>query len=162
MDIYHFLETHKIQFERCDHPPVFTCEDVDRLVPVLAGRKTKNLFICDDKGKNHFLVTVPAEKSVDLKALGEALQIKKPRFASAKRLAKHLKLEPGAVTILGVMNDLDHQVQVIVDKAIWEADSIQVHPLVNTATLVIALDALRRFLEATDHPVTVLDIPDRV
>ncbi len=161
MEIYDYLDAHAISYERHDHPPVFTCEDVDRLVPELPGLKTKNLFICDNKGKQHFLVTLPDEKSVDLKSLGEALGVKKLRFASAKRLQTHLKLDPGAVTILGVMNDHNHQVQVVVDQAIWEAQALQCHPLVNTATLVISLDNVRRFLEVSDHPATVMDVPAR-
>ncbi len=161
MQIYDYLETHGIPYERHDHPPVYTCEDVNRLVPTLPGRKTKNLFICDNKGKHHFLVTVPDEKSVDLKSFGEALAVKKLRFASADRLQQLLKIEPGAVTILGVMNDETRQVSVIVDQAIWEADALQCHPLVNTATLVISLDNLRKFLDATGHPARVMDIPAR-
>lgn len=161
MDIYQFLEKNGIQYERHDHPPVFTCEDVNRLVPDLPGQKTKNLFICDNKGKKHYLVTVPDEKSVDLKSLGEALAVKRLRFASADRLAKHLNLEPGAVTILGMMNDTAGQVSVVVDQALWEADALQCHPLVNTATLVISLDNVRRFLDATGHAPTVLDVPAR-
>ena len=161
MDIYNFLDSHGIAYERHDHPPVFTCEDVNRLVPSLPGCKTKNLFICDNKGKQHFLITVPDEKSVDLKSLGEALAVKKLRFASADRLQKHLKLEPGAVTILGVMNDHPGNVNVVVDQAIWDADALQCHPLVNTATLVIPMDHLRRFLDATGHAATVMDVPAR-
>jgi Ala-tRNA(Pro) deacylase len=161
MEIYDFLDSHGIDYERHDHPPVFTCEDVNRLVPPLPGIKTKNLFICDNKGKQHFLVTVPDEKSVDLKSFGESLAVKKLRFASAARLQTHLALEPGAVTILGVMNDADRQVGVIVDKAVWEADALQCHPLVNTATLVISLDNVRKFLDATGHEATVMDVPAR-
>jgi Ala-tRNA(Pro) deacylase len=161
MEIYDYLDTNGIEYERHDHPPVFTCEDVNRLVPALDGQKTKNLFICDNKGKQHFLVTIPDEKSVDLKSFGEALAVKKLRFASADRLQTHLKLEPGAVTILGVMNDDARQVQVIVDKAIWEADALQCHPLVNTATLVISLDNVRKFLDTTGHPARVMDVPAR-
>lgn len=159
--LYAFLEQHNIPYQRCDHPAVFTCEDVDCLVPPLAGRKTKNLFICDHKGKEFFLVTVPAEKSVDLKSLGELLAIKKPRFASAKRLAEYLQLEPGAVTLLGVMNDMGQQVRVVVDQELWEAGALQCHPLVNTATLVIGLADIQKFLEATGHTATVVDIPAR-
>jgi Ala-tRNA(Pro) deacylase len=161
MEIYDYLATHGIAYERHDHPPVFTCDDVNRLIPDLPGRKTKNLFICDNKGKRHFLVTVPDEKSVDLKSLGEALGVKRLRFASANRLKKHLNLEPGAVTILGAMNDSAGQVQVVVDQAIWQADALQCHPLVNTATLVMALENIRKFLDATGHQATVMDVPAR-
>jgi len=161
MAIYEFLESNDIAYERHDHPPVFTCEDVNRLVPDLPGCKTKNLFICDNKGKQHFLVSVPDEKSVDLKSLGEALGVKRLRFASANRLEKHLKLEPGAVTILGVMNDTAGNVSVVVDQALWDAEALQCHPLVNTATLVITLENLRNFLACTGHPPTVMDVPAR-
>lgn len=161
MEIYQYLDTHDIQYERHDHPPVFTCDDVNRLIPDLPGSKTKNLFICDGKGKRHFLVTVPDERSVDLKSLAAALNVKKLRFASADRLSRHLKLEPGSVTLLGVMNDTVGAVTVVVDQAIWEADALQCHPLINTATLVIPLDHIRRFLDATEHPPTVMDVPSR-
>ena len=161
MTIYEFLESNGIAYERHDHPPVFTCDDVNRLIPDLPGAKTKNLFICDGKGKQHFLVSVPDEKSVDLTSLGEALGVKRLRFASANRLATHLKLEPGAVTILGVMNDTAGTVQVVVDQSLWEADALQCHPLVNTATLVVSQDNLRRFLARTGHQATVLDVPAR-
>ena len=161
MQIYQFLKTHGIDYERHDHPPVFTCEDVNRLIPDLPGQKTKNLFICDGKGRQHFLVTVPDEKSVDLKSLAEALEVKKLRFASADRLSRHLDLEPGSVTLLGVMNDTVKAVQVVVDKALWDATALQCHPLVNTATLVISLNDIRKFLAATGHSPTVMDVPAR-
>ena len=161
MKIYQFLDANGIAYDKHEHPPVFTCEDVNRLVPDLPGEKTKNLFICDNKGKQHFLVTVPDEKSVDLKSLGEALGVKKLRFGSADRLARHLKLEPGAVTILGVMNDDAGAVKVVIDTSIWDAAALQCHPLVNTATLVISLDNIRQFLAATGHEPVILDVPSR-
>ena len=161
MDIYHYLDSHDIAYERHDHPPVFTCEDVKRLIPDLPGCKTKNLFVCDDKGRRHFLVTVPDEQSVDLKSLAAALGVKKLRFASADRLATHLKLEPGAVTLLGVVNDDAGTVSVVVDEAIWNADALQCHPLVNTATLVISLENMRKFLAATGHAPQVMAVPSR-
>jgi Ala-tRNA(Pro) deacylase len=161
MQIYDYLDTHGIQYERYDHPPVFTCDDVNRLIPNLPGNKTKNLFICDGKGKQHFLVTVPDEKSVDLKSLAQALGVKKLRFASADRLKKHLNLEPGSVTLLGAANDEAGTVKVVIDRAIWDAEALQCHPLVNTATLVISLENIRSFLDATGHEATVMDIPAR-
>jgi Ala-tRNA(Pro) deacylase len=72
-----------------------------------------------------------------------------------------LDLEPGAVTILGAMNDSEAKVAVVVDQAIWRADALQCHPLVNTATLVISLDHVRKFLDATGHRATVMDVPTR-
>jgi Ala-tRNA(Pro) deacylase len=159
--LYRFLKRSRIQFSRHDHPMVHTVAEVHRLTPNLPGAKTKNLFLCDDRGKTHFLVTVPDVKCVDLKALAEALGVKKLRFASARRLARHLGLEPGAVTLLGVVNDDAHLVRVVIDETLWQAEAVQCHPLVNTSTLVLPLADLRRFFEATGHSPTVMPVPQR-
>jgi Ala-tRNA(Pro) deacylase len=84
MDIYQFLADHDIEYERHDHPPVFTCEEAIRLVPPLPAAKTKNLFLRDRKGGRHFLVAVGYEKAVDLKALASLLGVSKLGFASAE------------------------------------------------------------------------------
>mgnify|MGYP001070242727 CR=1 FL=1 len=71
MDIYAFLSEHEIEYERHDHPPVFTVEEALRLVPRLPAAKTKNLFVRDKKGRRHVLVVVGYDKTVDLKALAK-------------------------------------------------------------------------------------------
>jgi Ala-tRNA(Pro) deacylase len=160
-DLCHFLSQNQITFQRCDHPAVYTCAEAEALVPQMPGAKSKNLFLCDDKGRQHFLVVVPAEKQVDLKALSQALEIKKLRFASPKRLERHLGLTPGAVTLLAVVNDPVHAVTVVVDAAIWAADALLCHPLVNTSTLCLALGEIKRLLEVTGHRPQVVDVPAR-
>ena len=160
-DIYQFLAAHQIAYEQCDHPPVFTVEEASKFVPPLPGKKIKNLFLCDGKGRKHFLVVVGFEKMVDLKALGILLDVKNIRFGSSNRLKKYLDLTPGAVTILSVMNDPNHEVQVIVDKNIWEADALQCHPLVNTSTLVISLEGIKGFLNATGHKPHIIEVPGK-
>jgi Ala-tRNA(Pro) deacylase len=160
-DIYRFLDDHEIAYQRTDHPAVYTVEEADRLVPPLPGRKTKNLFIRDAKGRRHFLVVVPAETQVDLKGLKAVLGTTKLGFASADRLMRYLGVEPGAVTLLGLVNDADRAVEVVVDRRLWEAGAIQSHPLVNTATLVLPGESVRRFLNATGHDVRVERVPER-
>ena len=160
-DLCQFLNLNQIAFQRCDHPAVFTCAEAEALVPPLPGAKSKNLFLCDDKGKRHFLVVVPAEKQVNLKALSHALEIKKLRFASPKRLDRHLGLTPGAVTLLAVVNDPEHVVTVVVDAAIWAADALLCHPLVNTSTLSLTLGGIEQLLAVTGHTPTVIDVPAR-
>lgn len=162
MDIYQFLEAHEITYERYDHPPVFTCEESNRLCPPMPkyAAKTKNLFLRDKKGKRHFLVTVGEEKQVDVKGLQEQLGVQKLSFASPRRLQAHLGLTPGAVTMLGVVNDMDaQQVEVVVDEAVWNAQAVRCHPLVNTSTLIISHRGIERFFQETGHPVQVLDVP---
>lgn len=161
IDICQFLSDHDIPYERHDHPPVFTCEEAERLVPDMPATRTKNLFLRDRSGQRHFLVVVGYEKAVDLKALCPLLGVSKLGFASPARLKRYLGVDPGAVSILGLVNDLDKAVEVIVDESLWGANALRCHPLVNTSTLVISRDGIRRFLELTGHPARVLDVPDR-
>lgn len=161
VDIYRYLSEHGIDYERHDHPPVFTCEEADRLVPELPAEKTKNLFLRDKKGLQHFLVMVGYEKAVDLKAFSSILGIGGLGFASPERLKKYLGVDPGAVTILGLVHDLGKEVGVIVDEGLWQASAFRCHPLVNTSTLVISKENLERFLDLTGHTAQILDVPGR-
>lgn len=158
-DIYEFLASRDIEFERHDHPPVFTVKDVKRLVPPLSGAKTKNLFFRDKKGNRHFLVVVPDVKRVDLKALPQAIGSSRLSFASPDRLKKYLGVEPGSVSLLAVVNDLNIEIEVIIDENLWASDAFQFHPLVNTSTLVISRDGVKRVLAATGHQAQVIDVP---
>ena len=158
-DFYKFLDSHNIAYVRHDHPAVYTVEEADRLAPELPGAKTKNLFLRDDKGKRHFLVLVPSEKRVNLKALKEVLGVKRISFGSPGRLKKHLGIEPGAVSLLAVYNDGGHKVEVFMDRDLWAADTFLFHPLVNTSTLVIKKADIERFLQVTQHELNVVDIP---
>jgi Ala-tRNA(Pro) deacylase len=131
-DVYQFLADNQIEYERHDHPPVFTVADVERLVPTLPAVKTKNLFLRDKKGRRHFLVAVPAQKRVNIKA-----------------------------TVLATINDPGHAVELIFDTVLWEEETFQFHPLVNTSTLVISRENLKRFFELTGHEVRLLDVPSQ-
>jgi Ala-tRNA(Pro) deacylase len=158
-DIYQFLDGHNIDYQRFDHPPVFTVADVHRLTPDLPGAKTKNLFLCDQKKRYHFLVMVSHDKRVDLKALSGLLEVGKLRFGSAKRLKQCLGIAPGAVSLLAILNDTDHLVSVVMDQALWTSKSFQFHPLVNTATLTISRENIERFTEKTGHTIKRVDVP---
>ena len=161
MDIYSFLDSHGIAYQRFDHPAVFTCEQANELRMPMPGKDTKNLFLRDKKGKRHFLVTVGHEKQADLKALTEVLQVQQGlSFASPERLKDHLGVEPGSVTILGLLNDKDHRVELVIDTAVWNAEAVCAHPLVNTATLVLSHAGLEKFLQMTGHSPKVLDVPE--
>ncbi len=159
-DIYRFLSEHHVAYERHDHPPVFTVADVHRLVPDLPAAKTKNLFLRDGPGKRHFLVVVPGDKRVNIKALAAGLGIKRLSFGSPERLKKYLGVDPGSVSLLALVNDADHGVEVAVDAAIWTADAFQFHPLVNTSTLVVSREDIVLFLNETGHKPTIIDIPE--
>lgn len=159
MDLTAFLAAHRIDATRHAHPPVMTVAESERLVPPLPGAKTKNLFLRDRKGARHFLVTVPHSLAVDLAALGEILGAGRLGFGSPERLQRHLGITPGSVSLLALVNDDAHAVEIVIDGALWAASAIQAHPLTNAATMVIPHADLERFLAATGHAPRVIDVP---
>jgi Ala-tRNA(Pro) deacylase len=161
MDIYRFLAQHAIDYERVDHPPVFTCEQAEALVPPLPGAHTKNLFVRDKKGRRHFLVVVRHDKAVDLKALSSTLGVSNLSFASPQRLHQHLGIEPGAVSLLAVVQDGAGAVEVVLDADLSNEPVLQCHPLVNTSTLAIHRSDIERILKITDHRFVVVPVPVR-
>jgi len=159
MDLPRFLEQHGITSARHEHAAVMTVEESLRLVPKLPGAKTKNLFLRDKKGRRHFLVTVPHDKAVDLNALASAIGVNGVGFASAERMQKYLGITPGSVSFLALVNDRELAVEFVIDRALWDADAVHAHPLVNTATMIVVHADLERFLGATGHVPRVIDVP---
>ncbi|MBS4724190.1 prolyl-tRNA synthetase associated domain-containing protein [Aeromonas veronii] len=159
MAIYSLLDQLAIPYQRFDHPPVFTCEEASRLLPDLPAAKTKNLFLRDPKSERLFLVVTQEERRVDLKALATALGVKRLSFGSPERLDAVLGLTPGSVTLLAMVRDRENAVELVVDEAIWQAEQVQCHPLVNTATLIIRLDDVRRLLTHLDREAIVMRLP---
>ena len=159
MDIFEYLRSRGIAFERCDHIAVFTAAEAEQHVPPLPGAKAKNLFVHDRKSGRCFLVVVPYAKRVDLRSLAQALGTGKLAFASAELLLERLGITPGAVSVLALVHDRANAVTLVIDSVTWEAAALQCHPLVNTSTVVIARADLERFLDATGHPPRVIDVP---
>lgn len=160
-DLYQFLADHHIEYERYDHPAVYTIEEAARLVPPLPAARTKNLFLRDQKGRRHFLVIVAADKRVAIKVLHEAIGSGRLSFGSADRLKKYLGIEPGAVSLFALINDGSNQVELIIDAPLWKHGAFQFHPLVNTSTLVVSRENLKRFLDLTGHEAKMLDVPEQ-
>jgi Ala-tRNA(Pro) deacylase len=144
-----------------EHPAVFTVEDSDAVHAAMPGVHTKNLFLKDAAGR-HWLVTVPAEARVDLKALAAALGAKKFSFGKPEALEALLGLTPGSVTPLGALNDADGAVTVVLDAEVAAAALANVHPLRNTATIGLSGVDLLRALTAWNHAPTVMAVPRRM
>ncbi|WP_197077948.1 prolyl-tRNA synthetase associated domain-containing protein [Aeromonas sp. L_1B5_3] len=157
--LYSLLDQLAIPYQRIDHAPVFTCEEASRLLPDLPAAKSKNLFLRDPKSERLFLVVTQEESRVDLKALAAAFGVKRLSFGSPERLEAVLGLTPGSVTLLAMVRDRENAVELVVDEAIWQAEQVQCHPLVNTATLIIRLDDVRRLLSHLGREANVMRLP---
>src|SRR5918911_2998666 len=157
-DLVAFLETHGISYVRHEPPPVYTCEEERRYVPESGAARTKNLFMRDKRGRRHLLLVTLCSKSVRIADFAETAGADRLSFASPERLMKYLGVEPGAVTLLGLVNDAEHAVEVYVDAEVWSASSIHAHPLRNDATLVMSHDDVVRFLAATGHRPKIVTV----
>lgn len=158
MDVCAFLDRQGVAYQRFDHLPVYTCEEARAVLPSdMPGAETKNLFLRDKKGKRHFLVVAGYDTTVDLKKFADTVGVQGVSFASPERLMSHLGVEPGSVTLLALVNDAAHAVELYVDALVWEAPSVRAHPLVNTATLVIAHDGVETFLATTGHAAHLVE-----
>ncbi len=160
-DLPSFLDTHGITFVRHDHPPVFTCEEELQHVPESGAARTKNLFMRDRRGRRHLLLVTLCSKSVSIADFAETADADRLSFASPERLMKHLGVEPGSVTLLGLVNDAAHAVELYVDADVWSAPSIHAHPLRNDATLVLSHADVVRFLAATGHQPRIVTVRSR-
>ena len=151
------LRSLNIKFTYKEHPAVHTIAEMAALGLEGEEQVAKNLFLKDGK-KNYFLVTLDQRKTADLKALSAALGVKGLSFASEDDLMKYLRLERGAVTPLGVLNDQNRAVTVVMDTAVLAFDVIGVHPNVNTASVWLSPDELVRVVREHGSSLIIMDI----
>jgi Ala-tRNA(Pro) deacylase len=155
-DLYAFLDAHEIAHKTVEHAATFTVEEGRHLKASMPGGHTKNLFMKDKDGVL-VLVSAWAESQLRLNHLHKVIGTRRLSFASAELMLECLGVLPGSVTAFGLMNDTDTRVRFIVDSALMSFDTVNFHPLVNTATTAISQAGLRRFVAATGHQLTELD-----
>ena len=153
-EILNLLEEYGIPYELSKHPAVFNIEEISKIELPYPDRIAKNLFIQDDKKRNYTLLTVMGHQRVDLKEFRKAQGTRALSFASSEDLFRFLKLTPGAVTPLGLLNDNDHSVRLFLDASFLEGNGkIGVHPNDNTATVWLNTNDLIRLLRT--HGTTI-------
>ena len=135
LNIYEILKELDIDYEEVEHKAVFTSLEAQFIKSKIEGIGAKNLFLKDKH--NYYLVLVVDNKKVDLKSLAKKLNVAKLSFASALELEEILGLSVGSVTPLGIINDKNNLVTVIIDDALLD-NKILMHPLVNPKTVSIA------------------------
>ena len=158
IELFDVLEDISISFDRIDHPAVYTSEEARRLVPSRPAKAAKNLFLRDKKGKRHVLLVVEDHKNVQFKDIERQTGLSHLSMGSAERLLRYLGVTPGAVSLLALVNDPEGKVEVLIDRDLWQGQAIQAHPLVNTATLVLAIKDMERFILYSGHHIQYVDV----
>ncbi|MBQ4861199.1 prolyl-tRNA synthetase associated domain-containing protein [Pseudoalteromonas sp. MMG013] len=153
------LSTLSIEFKSYEHEPLPTCTDAQRLGLKRSGVQIKNLFLRDNRGKQHILCLTRAQLKVNLKALSSQQKLSRLGLASPERLDKYLGVKPGCVSALSLVNDTNNSVELWLDSGLLNELEWQCHPLENDKTWVIQQYDLYTFWRHTGHYPKVVDIP---
>ena len=155
-ELLEFLRGIGVEATTYDHPAVFTVGESGLIKEDIPGAHTKNLFLKDAKGQL-WLVSAEAHAAIDLKRLHHVIGGARLSFGSPELMAETLGVAPGSVTAFGLVNDRDHRVRFVLDRALAEADLVNFHPLTNTATTTVTREGFRRFLAAVGASPIVVD-----
>ncbi len=149
---YDFLDRMEIEYKRTDHEPADNMEACSEIDAVLGVLICKNLFLCNRQKTNFYLLLMPGDKKFKTKELSGQINSARLSFAEPEDMLKYLDIEPGAVSIMGLINDRNHAVRLLIDEDVLQGEYIGCHPCVCTSSLKIkTADILEKFLPATGH-----------
>ncbi|MBR2526969.1 MAG: prolyl-tRNA synthetase associated domain-containing protein [Blautia sp.] len=149
---YDFLDSLHIPYQRTDHERADNMEACNEIDAVLGVIICKNLFLCNRQKTKYYLLMMPGDKKFKTKELSQQINSARLSFAEPDAMLKYLDIEPGAVSIMGLMNDRDRVVQLLIDEDVLRDEYIGCHPCVCTSSLKIRTeDVIKKFLPATDH-----------
>ena len=139
---YDFLESLGIEFDRVDHKPAMTMEICAEIDKALGAAICKNLFLCNRQQTDFYLLMMPDNKPFKTKNLSQQIGSSRLSFATAEHMEKYLNITPGSVSVLGLMNDTENKVTLIIDEEILKDEFFGCHPLINTSSLKIKTEDL--------------------
>ena len=157
--VYSYLDALQIPYYRVDHKAANTMEACAEIDAVLDVEICKNLFLCNRQKTTFYLLLMPANKPFKTKELSVQIKSARLSFADATDMERYLDLLPGSVSVLGLMNDTEHAVTLLIDRDLCDAEYIGCHPCVSTSSLKLKLsDLLDVFLPATKHLPTYVTL----
>lgn len=156
---YDLLDRLGISYERIDHPAAETMEVCEKIDKALGAIICKNLFLCNRQQTDFYLLMIPGDKVFKTKDLSKQLGVSRLSFATADHMATYLDTTPGSVSVLGLMNDTENRVRLLVDEEVLQDEFLGCHPCINTSSLRIrTADVLGPLLEAMHHTMTVVKL----
>jgi len=156
--IKNYLKEHKIEYIVHEHQAVFTVKESKKIKTKIQGVICKNLFLKERKERKYYLVVLPGEKRLNIKELRDKIQTKDLTFASSEELKEILNLTPGSVSILGLINDKEHEAELIIDKEINEAKKLNFHPNINTESIELNKENFHKLLKTFNNKISILTL----
>ena len=149
---YDYLDSLQISFQRTDHERADNMEACNEIDAVLGVTICKNLFLCNRQKTKYYLLMMPGDKKFKTKELSKQINSARLSFAEPDAMLKYLDIEPGAVSVMGLMNDRGGAVQLLIDEDVLQDEYIGCHPCVCTSSLKIRTeDLIKKFLPAIEH-----------
>ena len=157
---YDLLDSLGIQYERVDHEEANTMEACLAIDEILAPAVIcKNLFLCNTQQTKFYLLMIREDKKFKTKDISKQINSARLSFAPAEYMERFLDITPGSVSVMGLMNDKENQVQLLVDEDVLKGEYFGCHPCINTSSLKLKVeDVFGKFLEAIHHEYIVVNL----
>ena len=144
---YDLLDSLGVEYDRVDHAPAMTMEDCKEVDEILESMVCKNLFLCNRQETAFYLLMIPDTKDLSAQIGSARLSFAKPEY-----MEKFLDITPGSVSVLGLMNDTEHQVKLLIDEEVLDSEYFGCHPCINTSSLRMrTADLIEKVLPAMGH-----------
>lgn len=160
LKVYDLLDELGIEYERTDHEEANTMEACNEIDRILGTVICKNLFLCNRQETNFYLLMMPGDKPFKTKDLSAQINSARLSFGKPEYMEEFLHIKPGAVSIMGLMNDTENHVQLLIDRDVIKSEVLGCHPCVSTSSLKMKTkDVLETFLPAVHHEGIIVDLP---
>lgn len=157
--VYDMLDELGVSYQRVDHEAAFTMEACEEIDKTLQAMTCKNLFLCNRQKTNYYLLLIPGDKVFKTKELSKQIGSARLSFGSPEAMEEMLGVTPGSATIMGLMNDPEHKVQLLVDEDVLQAEYFGCHPCVNTSSLRLKTeDVFGKVLEHLGHEMVKVQL----
>ena len=157
--VYDLLDQLKIEYDRVDHNAAMTMEACAAIDETLGTSICKNLLLCNRQCTDFYLLLIPADKHFKTKQLSSQINSSRLSFASGEYMERFLDITPGSLSLLGLMNDKDYRVQLLIDEDILKDEYLGLHPCINTSSLKIKmLDVTEKLIPALNHPPRIVTL----
>ena len=157
--VYDLLDRLGVAYQRTDHEPAGTMEDCDRIDAILEVTICRNLFLCNRQKTAFYLLMMPGHKAFRTKDLSAQLGVARLSFGTPEDMLRLLDVTPGSVSVMGLMNDAERRVQLVIDRDVLAGGRIGCHPCLNTSSLRFSTtDLLDKVLPAMGHEPILVDL----
>lgn len=158
--VYDFLESLGVDYHRVDHEAAMTMEACVAIDGVLGTTMCKNLMLCNRQCTDFYILLTPGDKKFKTSVLSKQIGSSRLSFADGQYMEQFLDITPGSLSVLGLMNDKEYRVQLLIDQDVLKGEYIGVHPCVNTASLKLkTADLTEKIIPAMGHAPTFVDLP---